>query len=346
MLRDEAYSILHDLIFKGFIVSEMSLNRRIVFKTVNDAEFDMVRILSGDNEKQNQLFNSCFLTFSLFCVDGDMILPNRSRRFTEIRNLFLGMPTAFLSRIIKNLNILRNTVSEATDFLEGFCYTNLSRKIWKTLGGMAVYNEQATGVPGSSEMGQNVHQEMWAYINRSIDEDDSYDRQFNLSVMIASASNPKGASHIRNQHTTSMKSVEDRRTSLAKMGKSDAREWRPDGWSAPVDTVEQLVQELERQMQGKKDRHDQFMDEYMQKLHNQAEKRAKEAEARIKRAREGLEDVFITGDTHVLTPEETEAMLMKRYRRTTVNVMSEEKTGPQEKDRFMKKIGHRVLTLR
>jgi len=347
VLRDEAYSILNDLIFKGFIVSEVNLGRRFVFKTVNDAEFDLIRMLTGGLESGNlQNFNACFLALSLFAVDTEMILPDRKRRVAEIRDLFLSMPQTFLSRMIVNMNDLRNIVFQATDYLEGFCYTSGSRKSWRTLGGVNACEDYATGIPGTSDLGLNVHQEMWAYINRILDDDDDYDRQFNMALMVASASNPKGASHMRNQHTTAMRSVEDRRIQLAKIGKHDSREWRPEGWSAPVDTAELLVAELERQMQGKKDRHDQFMDAYMQKLHDQAEKKAKEAEERIKRAREGLEDVFITGETRELTPEETEEFMRKRYRKTTINVGTEEKAGPAEKDRFMRKIGHRVLTAR
>jgi len=343
--RDEAYQVLSDLIFKGFLVAEAPLaGRRFVFKTVNDNEFDLIRLLSNENDSLR--FNANFLALSLFSVDGDMLLPQRNLLIPDMRDLFLGLPSKFLSQLITNLNVIRNVVFDATGFIEGFCYTALSRRSWNTLKGITICDERATGIPGTSGLGLNVHQDMWMSINQTMDDDEAYDRQFNMSLMVASAMNPKGASHLRNQHTTMMKSVESRRIELAKIGRPDARAWTPEGWSAPVDTAEQLVAELERQMQGKKDRHDEYMESYMKRLHEQAENRAKEAEARIKRAREGLEDVFITGETRVLTPEETESMLRRRYRKTTIGVADEDKVDSVEKDRFMKKIGNRVLTAR
>ena len=41
------------------------------------------------------------------------------------------------------------------------------------------------------------------------------------------------------------------------------KNWLDQGWSLPVDTAEELVAELERQMQGYKDRHDKFIDAYL-----------------------------------------------------------------------------------
>jgi hypothetical protein len=42
--------------------------------------------------------------------------------------------------------------------------------------------------------------------------------------------------------------------------------WLSSGWSQPVDTVEQLVAELNRQMGGIKDKHDKFIEEKFEEI--------------------------------------------------------------------------------
>jgi len=41
------------------------------------------------------------------------------------------------------------------------------------------------------------------------------------------------------------------------------KNWSTHGWSLPVDTADDLIDELERQIQGYKDRHDKLIDGYL-----------------------------------------------------------------------------------
>lgn len=50
-----------------------------------------------------------------------------------------------------------------------------------------------------------------------------------------------------------------------------------DSWSAPVDTVTDLVSELERQMVGIKDKHDIFMEKFYDSLRNKVKADAKDS---------------------------------------------------------------------
>jgi hypothetical protein len=188
----------------------------------------------------------------------------------------------------------------------------------------------------------NIFQEHWIQINKSMDIEEQANRDFYLSLMVASASNPKGARGIRNQHETQAHSIEERRNKLAKVGFIDTKAWSEEGWAAPVDTAEELVAELERQMAGKKDRHDIFMEKYMEKLREEAERRAKDAEDRIKKARESYDNVFIQGDQRALTPEESLQLMTKRA--PTIVQVRDEEVNPEDAGKFYKKIGKRVLT--
>ena len=162
-------------------------------------------------------------------------------------------------------------------------------------------------------------------------------------MLIASASNPKGTRSIRSQHDSSIKMIEDRRKKLAKEGFIDVKKWSEDGWAASVDTTEELVAELERQMTGVKDKHDLFMEKYLKQIKDVTEKKTQDAEESIKKYRENYDNVFIEGTQRELTKEETQE-LMKKRQTTVQEVSSEEETSPEDKNKFYKKIGARVLT--
>ena len=95
-------------------------------------------------------------------------------------------------------------------------------------------------------------------------------------------------------------------------------------------------------MTGVKDKHDMFMDSYFEKLKNEAMQKAKDAEDRIKKARESHDNVFIEGSSRALTPEETRELL-SRKKTNVEKVLSEENADPETKNNFLQKVGSRVL---
>ena len=230
-------------------------------------------------------------------------------------------------------------------YLEGFIYTTPSRNSWKSLNGLSPVSSNFTGIPGTDQLGMNIHQESWVMINRFLDTEETYNQEFNLALMIASSSNPKGARHIRNQHETQSRNTEDRRKKLAELGTLDDihRKWSSEGWAVPVDTAEELVAELERQVSGVKDQHDIFMDKYMKKMKDEAQKRIDDAEKRIKATLVDHDNVFIEQQQRALTPEETVQLMSKKVQ-TIIKVPSEESANSEDKETFYKKIGTRVLT--
>lgn len=348
MTRDEAYSVLSDLVFKGFLAYETQVSgHRFIFKTINENEFNLIRILSGDpnDDKMRIVFNIYLLMFSTVSVDGIWLLGENKDRNSNLFSLFWGLPWHVCNELIRKTNRIRGESYEALNFLEGFSYTEESRRIWKILGGRDPTADSFTGMIGTSRMGLNYHQQTWSYINGTLDEEEEYNNQFNFSLLIASASNPKGVRQIRNKHDSTMNHLLDRRKRLAQEGRVDKRDWSEEGWAASTDTVEELVSELERQMTGKKDRHDKFIDGYLKKMKDKAEQRAQEARERILKAREGMEDVLISGKQEMVSPEEMERVLQKR-RRTTVSVADEEQAKTEDRDRFVKKVSGRVLTAR
>jgi hypothetical protein len=273
-------------------------------------------------------------------VDNKNVLCNRIENIPYLYEHFGRIPESLFRKMIESLNTVRSASYDCLRYLEGFSYS--TRGAWRVMVNDLPSRVEHTGIPGTSELGLNAHQENWIVINRTLDYEEEYNKDFSLSLLVASASNPKGSRHVRNQFDSSKKMAEDRRKKLIKEGFIDTHKWAPEGWAASVDTAEELVAELERQMTGVKDRHDIFMEKYMEKIREKAAKKAQEAEERLKQLREGREDFFIDGSQHILTPEETKKLMRKS--KSNVELVPEQIITPEDKDKFYKKIGARVLT--
>jgi len=353
MEKKEAYHILSDVIYKGFLTLSLDMIGRVfVFKTVNEKEYDLIKIYAGDpgHETHINRFNLNFLIFSLLSIDGFCVLDKRNDKYRTIYKLISGMPNKLRAKILDELNGIRKIYYEAMQFIEGFSYTDQSRRRWRLIGEKLPNCEEFTGIPGTSNMGLNVCQENWMLLNRMLDDEERNNRYFSLAVLVASASNPKGARGIRARHDASLQKTEERRKKIAKKGTLKKTQWTPKGWAAPVDTAEELVEELMRQMQGKKDKHDLFIDEHMRKIKEEAEKQEQQAEEKLRKIRKKREEegigTTLTGTHRVLTQEESKELMSKESRNNLVIVQSEEVADKDQEKRYFKKIGSKVLKAR
>ena len=124
-------------------------------------------------------------------------------------------------------------------------------------------------------------------------------------------------------------------------GTTKTVDWSAEGWAAPVDTAEELVAELERQMHGYKDKHDLFIEKYLQGLKDNSDRIEKERKEAINKHR--TEGPPMTGSQRVLTPAETKE-LMARKSNNLVIVPSEDMATQKQSDRFFNKIGSKIIT--
>lgn len=344
MRRDEAYKVLSDLVFKGFLSVELSLDGiPFVFKTINDKEFELIKIFSGSPENPSYTirFELYFLVFSILITGSTLVLPDRDKRIQELYNLVERMPGRVYKKVMEELSSLREYSFEALKFIEGFSYTSDARDMWKSLGGNFPHRDEFTGIPGTTQLGMSIHQESWVNINRMMDVQEEYNQKYNLAILVASASNPKGVQRISGQHENAIRVAEERRRRIAEAGYIDKHGWSPEGWASPVDTAEELVAELDRQMSGIKDKHDEFFEAYMKRMKDEADQRVKDAQDRIKKYTEEHGEVeMFSGSYRVLDPKDVSRMAAS----TTVETVSEENATAEDKDRFLNKIGARVLS--
>ena len=344
MTRNEAYQALADLITKGFLAMGVEMaGKPYIFKTINDKEYQLARLYAR-NESE---FNLWYFAFSTFMIDDICVLGDtRGSLIRDIKEFFANTPSPLMVHTMEALTKLRMTSFEVLKFLEGFSYTNMSRNTWRAISGSPCRPE-FTGIPGTDSIGLCAHQESWVRINRMLDDEETYNREFSNALLIASATNPKGVRSLRSRYDMNVENAKTRREKLAVDGSREAKKaWTPDGWAASTDTTEDLLAELDRQISGVKDKHDIFMENYMKNLKERAMSKERAVAKKIEELREKNADMpMIEGSQRVLTSEEMQELMNKRGRPKYVAALkSEEHVNPEDKKRFINKIGARILT--
>ena len=347
MFKKEAYQRLSDMVYKGFLTMTFNLSgKSFVLKTVNEKEYDLIKLYSGikDDNYINR-FNMYYFIFSLFLVDGENVLKDRHKRVKELYDFFQDLPSALYTKMAEELKTLRVSAEESVDFLEGFSFTDQSRRMWKLMQNNLPSSENLTGIPGTGKLGLNVYQENWILINKMLDDEEEYDRNFSLAILIASATNPKGCRSVGSKHDAQKQNNRERREKMAREGSSEEQKWKPTGWAAPVDTAEELIAELMRQMEGKKDKHDLFIEEHMRKVREKADKQAQEVEKKLDKIRKKRKEEggpSISSSQRELSEKESKELMFKNPN----NLLLIPDNKDEEQERFFKKVGSKILTAR
>jgi hypothetical protein len=98
-------------------------------------------------------------------------------------------------------------------------------------------------------------------------------------------------------------------------------------------------------MHGIKDKHDNFVENYLDNLKNESERQAKEVQDRFEAASRSHEgEPMIMSSQRALTPQEAADMMAGKSSNNLVMLPSEDTVSPEEAGRYFKKIGSRVLT--
>jgi len=339
-----AYEKLEKVITQGFVTEKLSvLGHDLVLKTITDKEASIVGYYTDDTDTLE--VHTHQMAMSTFILDGVNVLRDRDNTLKDVARFYKGSSTVFSSIVSSAIKDLNESFMEAIKFLEGFCYTSTSRFLWRSVGEQGMYRF-LSGIPGAENLGINSVQQNWAIINRQMDEEESYNREFGLSILVASAFNAKGAKVVQKGYEAQRKLLVETREAIAEYGYDKNRyekEKEKSKWTAPLRTREDLVRELYRQMRGEKDTHDLFIEKWIDQQRKKAEEAKQQAVQRQQEYRARLEELDLTqleGSRPVSLEEVKKA---KERQRADANKYMSSTVDVGLKDRFIKKISSRVI---
>lgn len=342
-----AYRDLENLIIYGFLTARMSIsNQTILLKGITDREFslfDMIIPYSGE-DKDHYLFQ---LSYSTVFINELNCLRNRESNIPDLVEFYRRMPISALDVIRRTISNLNDRTVNVLDYLEGYCYSPESRSLWKILD--LEHRDSFAALPGVSEVGVNVIQRNWAMVNQSLDKEDEYETMFNLAVFISSSMNSKGAKDVSRSHAMRRRELEELREEITKYGVDrKRREKKESGWASPLNSKEDLVRELQNQMEGKKDKHDLFIEEWARRQREKSEEAKRQAELRQQEYREKIQDVDLTTieGSRPVSVEELRKALEKQRQSQSEEIKKRKIEGSynsEMKDRVIRKIGSTIL---
>jgi hypothetical protein len=315
MKVEKAYKNIEDIITYGFLYRGICYRDSvIILKTISDKEYKLIPFYIPDSNDNLPLYR---LAFSTFMINGYNFLIDRNNNISKLIDFYNNISITSVQRLMANVNEVYKEYIDSLDFLEGFCYSDKSRVLWSIYKGSN--NSSLCGIEGIDNIGLNSTQESWIVINRQLDEEEEYNKDFRLSLMVASSMNGKGCQKIENQYDFHKKELEEVREGIVKYGYDKRRILKSKeenkGWATPLKTREDTVRELNRQMSGDKDKHDIFIDDWIKKQKEKVEDTKRLSEEKQKVFRDKIKkDIDFTKleDSRMATPEEVERMMKSK----------------------------------
>lgn len=348
MKIEKAYKNIEDIITYGFLYRGIRYNNNtIILKTITDKEYRLLPFYASYESVDTILYR---LAFSTFMINGHNVLDDRNEAIPELFNFYNGLSTVSLNNLLENSNKVYNEYLESLEFLEGFCYTDRSRVLWKILSSKDVVSSGSYyGIQGSENLGLNTAQESWIVINKQLDAEDDYNTQFRLSLMVASSFSGKGAQKIENSYDAHRKELDELRADIAKYGHNTNRvreqQRENNGWTKAPKSREDLVRELNREMSGEKDKHDIYIDMWIKQQRDKAEEVKRKVREKQYAFQEKLKkdiDFSKSEDSRIATPEEI-AQLVKMKVTPGIARPSEPLNKDNSTEKVLRKIGGTVI---
>lgn len=266
------------ILFRGFIHVAATINDvHFVFKSLNHHEFEWLAMFSASRSdyKAVQAFYNRFLAFGVLMVDGVNLLPDRASHIDELIEFFSDLNEQGRQKVIYELSAINRRASQAVILTEAFAYEPLSRLRWAQVHGLDLTSTAITGVEGTTQLGLNWGQLAWRALNYFEDSKDVAEREWENAKFVASSMAGKGMSKVYSQDKQRRKDEQEERLArrdqilrLALLGEG-AKNEKSNPNMQVARTVEELTTQLERDLKGEKDWHDEVVDAHEQRVQQQ-----------------------------------------------------------------------------
>jgi len=307
------YTLAKNVLYKGFITGAVEITlpdsrtMTIVLKSLNSNEHDIIKLSAASSKKGESKMRGTILTllYATFLVDGENVLANRTKYFSELTKTYGTLKPVELFKIIAEVSRINQRFIQEQDNVYRYMHSPDSRVGWSVCK-TDVTQSRFTGIEGTDILGFNEYQKLWAVFNQNEDMTIYHKSAYNLVLFLASAIDPKSVNAIRAQQDAEEKYEEERRKRLVEGADLDKPFER-----VGIKTVEQLKREMEMAVRGEKDFHDMVIEDFERQLRDKIKVRFKNELARKEHlASQG--SGFLVSASRVLTPEEAQQAMTQR----------------------------------
>lgn len=271
------------LLFRGFVYAPAVINDvPFVFKSLNHHEFELMGFMVGESNTRKGLRKhyNYFLAHGVFMIDGVNVLSRRSDWLPNIAAMFGEMNEGARRRVIRELSEVNRRASRATLLSEVYALESVSRIRWAQHKGLDLTSPSVTGVAGTETLGLNWGQLTWRATNYYEDRRDESEREWENVKFIASATAGKEIQKVHNkdkqrreQERSERMDRRDRILRFAILGEPFAHEDSDKPQVHVARTVDELATQLERDLRGEKDFHDEVVDAYERRVQAEYQQR-------------------------------------------------------------------------
>ncbi len=305
-VNPEVYRDVIPMIFRGFLTVVATINEAVfVFKSLNHHELELLRLMGVMEAPSYKQFDM-LLSFNVFMVDGQNILIERERWLPKLTLLFNELDRKPKERIIRQMSELNRRANNAVLLSECYATEVYSRFRWAQLNGIDLCSPTATGVPGTERLGMNWAQLTWRAINYYEDLHESNEREWENAKFVGSCMAGNGVSKVY-QHDNDRRQKE-REERLAKkdrilrqvlLGEKQAENIKQlqGAVVTGAHSVEELASQLEKDLRGEKDWHDQVVEEHTNRIKRNIQGRQEQVRELAHRHEEEFGDKKLIGGT-------------------------------------------------
>lgn len=260
------YRDVESLLFRGFIILPAEINgANFIFKSMNQHEFECLQWVTA-GAPMDKYYDS-FLAHGVFMIAGQNILPERERWIPEVEKLFTSLPLAAKTKLVRYMSDVNRKASNAVTLTEVYQMERASRFRWAQLKGLDVMSSTCTGIDGTSRLGLNYAQLVWRALNYYDDMRESAERDWDNAKFIGSCFAGKEIRKIYSQDKDRKEKEKaeriQRKDQLLRhvlLGEEISKSPTENQYQIiTARTNEELADQLQRDLRGEKDWHDEVV---------------------------------------------------------------------------------------
>jgi hypothetical protein len=288
-VNPELFKDVEPLLFRGFLHVPAEINGvSFVFKSLNHHELEHLGMSANyDSAKGRQRFYTEFLARGVLMVDGVNVLAEQDSWVIEAAKLFDGLEDGARKKVIRYMSEINRRANRAVLITEAYCLENVSRLRWAQYRGLDLTSPAVTGLLGTPRLGLNWAQLTWRALNYFEDLRDKTEREWENAKFVASAmAGSKGMAQVngrdkqrREQERTERMSRRDKVLRAALLGEDPRGEAKAGAPMTVARTVEELANQLEKDLRGEKDWHDQVVEAHEKRAREEYQQRVQRLQA-------------------------------------------------------------------